>query len=188
MAKRSFIDECTPHRPRQRPIPWPLGGERKVLVRILSDIEIERAYLATCDHFKALKRTVGGKEVVRAIDFKDPAFEHRERLERVFLAFRCIDEDGTKTDKPIVGSADELAEYPDGIVDALYFAWSEYQSEAGAKPVDDAAVKRIVEELKKNTPAALLLGLPSTWLIAVITTLVEPSSTSETSKSSGSSE
>lgn len=176
MAKRSFIDECTPNRPRQRSIPWPLGGERKVLVRILSDVEIERAYLAAKDHFKAIKK---------AIDHKDPAFENRERTERVFLAFRCIEEDGTETDEPLVASAEVLAGYPDEIIDALYVAWSTYQKEAGAKPVDAATVKQIVEDLKKNTHAALYSGLPSSWLIAVITSLVDQSSSSPTTKDSG---
>jgi hypothetical protein len=176
VAKRSFIEEASPHLPRQRPIPWPLGGSRKVLVRILSDAEREQAYFAAKDHFKALKKT---------IDHKDPAFENRERTELVFRAFRAIDEDGTETDEHVAASADELSKYSDRIIDALYIAWHEYQLESGAKPVDRETVKGLVEELKKNIPAEALAGLPSSWLIAVITTLVDQLSSSPTPSSSG---
>lgn len=176
MAKRSFIDEVSPHRPKERPIPWPLGGDRKVLVRILGDTEREAAYFAAKDHFKAIKKV---------IDHKDPAFENRERTELVWRAFRVIDEDGKITEDHITATADDLAGYSDRIIDALYLAFHEYQLESGAKPVDKPTVDAIVEELKKNTPAAALSGLPSSWLIAVITTLVAQSSSSATTSDSG---
>lgn len=185
MAKRSFIDEVSPNRPRQRPIDWPLGGGRKVLVRILGDDEIESAYFAARDHFDAMKVRVNGKDVKRAVDIKDPAFVNRERVELVYRAFRAIDEDGTQTDDHIAASAAELAKYSDRIIDSLYLAWAEYQKESQAKPVDEAAVREIIDALKKNTPAGAYSALPSSWLIAVITGLVEESQASQMTNGSG---
>lgn len=173
---RSFLDEINPNRPRQRTIPWPLGGDRKVVVRMLGDDEREAAYFAVQDHFKALKRK---------IDHKDPAFENRERVELVWRAFRATDDSNAPTQDLIVPTADALSKQPGEMIDALYLAWAEYQKEASARPVDAATVKDIVEGLKKNIPAGALVGLPSSWLIAVITTLVDQSSTSATTSDSG---
>lgn len=185
MAKRSFIEDASPNRPQKRPIPWPLGGARKVLVRVLGDDELEQSYFAARDHFDALKIKVGGKLVKRNVDIKDPAFTNRERVENVWRAFRAIDEDGTETDDPIAPSAAELAKYPDRMIDALYVAWLEYQNEAAAKPVDDEAVKAIIEDLKKNIPVGAYSALPSSWLIAVITGLVAELPPSQTPNGSG---
>lgn len=176
MAKRSFIDEASPNLPTKRVIPWPMGGPRKVVVRALGDDVIEQAYFAAKDHFKAKKIKV---------DFTDPGFTSRERVEIVFRAFAAVDEDGTETDETIAASVDALAKYPKELINTLHAAWFDYQREANALPVNDTTVSAIIEDLKKNTPAEAYSALPSTWLIAVITGLVAPHLSSPTENGSG---
>lgn len=181
MARRSYLDEINPNRPRQRTIRWPLGGEARVVVRILSDSDREAAYFATRDYFESLPKVKGedGKVHRRKVDVTDPAFVNRERSELVWRAFRSPD------GEPLTVDADALSGEPSEVISSLWSAWADFQGQVGAKPVDQALVNHLVDDLKKNIPAEALHGLPSNWLIAVISTLAGQSSSSPTTSESG---
>lgn len=158
MAK-SFLERVQPSRQRWKMIDWPYpvdGDEKfKVKVRVLGMDEAEQAYLATVDHFKARKPLVS---------VQDPAFALRERAELVFRAYSVDSE-------PLAADVDELTKQPLALVDELHTTWLQFQSDVCAVPTNDKDMDALVELLKKNTSAEVLGGLPSSWLIALITTL-----------------
>lgn len=158
MAK-SFLERVQPSRQRWKMIDWPFpveGGERfKVKVRVLGMDEAEQAYLATVDHFKARKPPV---------PVSDPAFALRERAEMVFRAYSV---DG----EPLAADVEELTKQPLSLIDELHTTWLQFQSDVCAVPTNGKDMDALVEMLKKNTGAEILSALPSSWLIALITTL-----------------
>jgi hypothetical protein len=160
MAK-SFLERIQPSRQRWKMVRWPFpvegGGEAPMMkVRVLGQNEAEAAYLATVDHFKGHKP---------AVPFTDPAFTMRERAEMVFRAY-SVDGD------PLAEDVNELAQQPIAVIDELHTTWLQFQADVSATPHTSKDMDALVELLKKNMGAAALSGLPSTWLIGLITTLV----------------
>jgi hypothetical protein len=156
MAK-SFLERVQPSRQRWKMIDWPFpveGGEQfKVKLRVLTMQESEEAYLATMDHFK-----------VRKLSGSDPAFALRERAELVFRAYSI-------EGNPLADDVEELVKQPLSIIDELHSTWRQFQADVCAVPTSGADMDALVELLKKKVDAALLSALPSSWLIALITTL-----------------
>lgn len=180
-ANEAFLDRMSPNRTRTRTIPWPLDPDsgETIEIRYLGDDEREAAYFAARDHFDSMKVKRGEKLVTRKVDTKDPAFENRERVELVWRAY-------SRNGEKLTQSAARLARRPGEVIDALYFAWAQYQREAAALPPTAGRITELAEALKKNSLAVPLVGLPSSWLIALITTLADPSSSSTTTSESGS--
>lgn len=163
MAK-SFLERVQPSRQRWKVVKWPFptddGCEHTVRVRVLGQNETEAAYLAAADHFKKAKRT---------LPVTDPAFAMREHTELVFRAYSY----GDGMNEPIADDVDELAKQPMALIDELYNTWAQFQADVCAVPHTAKEMDALVEHLKKNGQAAQLVGLPSSWLIACITTLAD---------------
>jgi hypothetical protein len=158
--ERQFIDEVQPNRPRSKTIDWPFpyDGDKppQVVMRVLGCDELEAAYLETVDHFEALERDLKPEDI---------GFRARERAGLVLRAYRTVD------DRQIANSTDELMRKPSEIRDGLYLEWSRFQSEVTVRPATSEQLEQLVDALKKNFRSVPLNALPSTWLIALITTL-----------------
>ena len=168
MAK-SFLARVQPSRQRWKLVDWPFpmdeGEERpKVKVSVLSLSELESAHLATIDFFRRIKKTVTDEDTV---------FRTHEIAEVVFRAYSV---DG----ESLAGDVAELMEQPLAIINELHTTWLHFQRDATAAPMTSNDMDAFVDLLKKNMGADLLSALPSSWLIALITTLVSrlPDSTS----------
>lgn len=173
MAK-SFLERVHPSRQRWKVIDWPfpVEGERpKVKLRVLGENEDEAAYLATVDYFKALKRTLKSD---------DSAFLARLHVEVTWRAWSARPEemheaefvkDG-RTGEPLTQTAEMLAAYPLPIIQELYFTYVQFKGDVAASPATEAQYEALIEQLKKNIPVDQLRDLPSSWLIGLITTLV----------------
>lgn len=159
MAK-SFLERINPSRERSKPVEWPFptedGAKHMLKVRVLSENDTEAAYLATQDYFK--------KKLKRTPDATDTAFQLREQIEIVLRAFSVEGE-------RIATSGDELAAQPLGIIRELYNTWLQFQNDVCAVPHTTKEMDELVELLKKNMAADRLFALPSSWLIALISTL-----------------
>lgn len=143
-------------------IDWPLPSDdpMKVRISILGGDKMEAANLAAIDHFKELKRTASQVE---------EAFVARERAELVFLAYDM----GNGVAGSIAESTDELVEelgYES--IAVLYGEWARFQAETTRRPMTDKQMTTFIEELKKNIHEVPLHALPSSWLIALMHTLV----------------
>jgi hypothetical protein len=170
---KSFLDRVQPNRQRWKLVAWPFpveGEAPKLKVRVLGQNEAEAAYLGTIDHFKGRKPE---------IKFTDPLFVARERAEVVWRSY--TDTDG----EPIAEDVDELTKQPLAIIDELHTTWSQFQSDVAAPVPSAKEMDALVEGLKKNIPAGLLSGLPSTWLIGLITTLASQLAPSTTASGDG---
>ncbi len=172
MAKKSFLRRVEPSRARTREIDWPFpveGDRPRVKMRVLGSTEMEAAYLAVVDYFKAKKLKV-------AVD--DVAFIKRERVELVLRAFSA---DG----EPIADTADELAAEPPEVIGTLYREWDAFQTDVTAAPMNKGEMDALVEALKKNTQAVPLHALPLSWLIELISTLASQPVTSTQANEGG---
>lgn len=157
MAK-SFLERIQPSRQRWKMVEWPfpVEGERpQVRLRVLGQDEVEQAYLATCDHFKGIKRKV---------EVGDVAFAAREHAEIVWRAY-SIDGD------PLAADAAEMAKQPKTVLDVLYATYSQFHADVAAMPHTAEDMDGLVDLLKKNMDADLLSALPSSWLIELVRTL-----------------
>jgi hypothetical protein len=169
---KSFLDRVQPHRQRWKLVEWPfpVEGERpKVKVSVLGQDESEAAYLAAVDHFKGRKPEV---------KLTDPAFVAREHAEIVWRAYSA-DGDALAED------ADELVKEPPSVIEELYSTYAQFYGDVAATPPTTKDMDALVELLKKNIPADRLSGLPSSWLIALITTLASPLAASTTASGDG---
>jgi hypothetical protein len=164
---KSFLARVQPSRQRWKLIDWPFpmddGEERpKVKVRVLSLTELEAAHLATIDFFKRIKKVVTDEDTV---------FRIHENAELVFRAYSV---DG----EHLAADVAELMDQPIGIIDELHTTWQHFQRDATAAPMTSKDMDAFVDLLKKNMGADLLSALPSSWLIALITTLASQLSSS----------
>lgn len=159
MAKKvSFLDRVQPNRSRAKLIDWPFETAEpvKVRVRVLGCDELEAANLEAADHFRELKAKVAQT---------DDAFVSRERIGLVWRAYET--EDG----EPLAESAEEMAKQASEVIAPLYAEWSRFQAEIATRPIKQEQLDELIEGLKKNTLGAVLPVLPSSWLIALCTTL-----------------
>lgn len=174
MAK-SFLERIQPSRQRWKLVDWPFSvedGERpRVKVSVLGHDIAEEAYFAAVDHFKKRKP---------AVSVTDAAFAARERAEIVWRAYRCAN-----VDEPLTLDTDELVRQPVAMIDELYTTWRQFQDDVCAVPATAGDMDALVELLKKNTPAEALSGLPSSWLIGLITTLANRLADSTAASSHG---
>jgi hypothetical protein len=174
MAKKekiSLLSRIEPARPREKTIPWPIEtkGERpSVVLRVLGNFERERAYLETLEYFK-------GKSGIKPTD---GVFINREKS--ALIARACTDEDGAP-----IGTVDEVHALPSVERDLLYAEWQALQQDVAPGEWSEEELLRLVEELKKNSPREVLVGSPSSLLIALITTLVDQLQRSTAASSSG---
>lgn len=177
MKSPSLLERLRPALATERTIDWPgpvpEGMERpRILLRVLNVHALEDAYLAAQLHFRA-------KKVRIAAD--DPIFTLRERDEQVWRAVR--DASGA----PLAETTDQMLDVvPRTLSDLLFQEWVSLQAECSAGPLGDAQLVEVVEGLKKNFPGEMLAGWPSTWLLRLLRILVDQSSTSPSSSSSGS--
>jgi hypothetical protein len=174
MARESFIDRVQPNRSRSKLVDWPFavedGAAPKVRLKVLGQDQMEAANLEAVDHFRALKVKVSGT---------DDVFVARERVCLVWRAYE--DPDG----EPLAPTSDELAKQPGELIAPLYAEWSKYQSEVAARPLKQAQMDELIEGLKKKHLEDLLPALPTSWLIALITTLASQLAASTTEKEPG---
>ncbi len=175
MARASFIDRVQPNRSRSKLVDWlfPVEGDGeqpKVRIKVLGQDQMEAANLEAVDHFRGLKIKVATT---------DDVFVARERVCLVWRAYE--DPDG----EPLATSSEELAKQPGEFIAPLYAEWSKYQSEVAARPLKQAHMDELIEGLKKNTLVDLLPALPSSWLIALITTLASQLAASTTANELG---
>lgn len=173
MAKKpSFLERVQPSRERTRLIDWPFETDEpvKVRMRVLGASELEAAHFEAMDHFKDDKRKVAPT---------DQAFLIREQIALVWRAFET--EDGEK----IALDTNELASQQWEILSALYSAWSRFQDEITVRPMTQEQLDTWIDGLKKNTLVDLLPGLPSSWLIKLISTLANQLAVSTTANERG---
>lgn len=166
MAK-SFLERVQPSRQRWKLVDWPFpmddGEERpQVKVIVLGLHQLEAAHLATIDHFKDRKPKITDE---------DSVFIVHEHVELVFRAFSV---DG----EPMAEDADELLKQPREVIDELYAIWRQFQADATAAPMTSKDMDAFVDLLKKNMGQDLLSAFPSSWLIALATTLASRLATS----------
>ncbi len=173
MAK-SFLERIQPSRQRWKLVDWPFpveGDEKlQVKVRVLGQNELEAAYLAAVDHFKARKPIVG---------INDPAFAAREHVEIVWRAFS---EEGD----PLGKDADALAMQPQAVIEELYATYSQFAQDAAAFVATSKQMEELIELLKKNGRTVPLHALSSSWLIELTFTLASQPSTSTPESDHGS--
>lgn len=173
MAKKpSFLERVQPNRPRTKLIdlPFETAEPVKVRVRVLGVDALEAANLETVDHFRDKKAKVAQS---------DDAFVIRERVGLVWRAYET--EDG----EPLAPTVDELAEQPSEIIAPLYQEWARFQAEVTTRPIKQSELDELIADLKKNSHADRLAALPSTWLIALITTLASQHADSTTASERG---
>jgi hypothetical protein len=129
---------------------------------------MEQAFLATVDHFKEAKKK---------IEFRDQVFQSRLRVELVWRAYRDTD------DNPIAESTDELAKEPPELITTLHHEWDLFHQDVAIHALNEEQMTELIDILKKNTQLDRLGVLPSTWLIGLITTLVnQPASSTPASE------
>lgn len=172
MAKVSFIERIQPSRARSKLIDWPFETAEpvKVRMRVLGADELEAANIEAADHFRALKAKVAQT---------DDAFVARERIGLLWRAFET--DDGDK----LAADSEELARQPQEVLGPLYSEWSRFQAEVTVRPMKQEELDAFVDALKKNTLGGALDALPSSWLIALATTLASQLAASTTAKEPG---
>lgn len=139
--------------------PFPVEGDApapQLRVKVLGQDAMEAANIEAMDYFREIKAKVVTK---------DDVFVARERICLVWRAYSDMDGEA------LAPTSADLAKLPDGILAHLYAEWSRYQAEVAAHPLNQKQMDALVESLKKNIDTDLLPGLPTSWLIGLITTL-----------------
>jgi hypothetical protein len=188
MARKFFLERITPAADRWRAIDWPFAvgdSERpRVAVLVLGGDAMEAVTLAVGKHFAGLARAeweaklkaegkaVKGAPPASGVKMTDAVWADRERAEVIYRAFRELGDDGKPSERPLAASADDIMAQAPQVRDLLYSEWCSIQSEVAPPRYTQKDLDDLVEHLKKNSPSATLSGLPSTLLIALITTLV----------------
>jgi hypothetical protein len=164
---RSFLERMQPKAERAKLVKWafptPEGDTPLVRLRILGGDEIEQAQLEVDEFYR--------KGKVK-LDREMPAYEARLRAALTWRAYETPEGDR------LTPSAEEFFTYPIEVIGELYAEWKRYQEEITVRPMKAAEMDELIAELKKNTRMDLLSALPSTWLIALTTTLVSQQSAS----------
>lgn len=178
---KSFVKKNSPNKPRFRAVLWPMPQEEgeeplKVKVWFVGGQVIEQAHFAAEDFFKA-----EGRKLDRA----SPVFELRERAEIVMRAVTELEAE-KPGDRPVAEDVDELlAEGGDNLVNALFVEWSRFQGAWSSKPLTEAQVQEVIDDAKKGGPLDRLVAWPTSWLIALSSTLASRLASSTKGDSSG---
>lgn len=173
-SRASFLERVQPSKARSKLVDWPFpiedGTVPRVRMKVLGQDLMEAANIEAAEYFRAIKKKVAEK---------DDVFISRERICLVWRAFE--DEDG----EPLAPTSEILGKYPPEVIGELYAEWVRFQSDVATRPLTQAHMDELIEGLKKNTHADLLLAFSSSWLIALCTTLASRLAASTQEKSPG---